>query len=260
VAKYLNHSKRTIRTSEARTEGKEIFVPLEAPASLRKFFNEARDVQAKTVISSTETNLKLNSYFADIKTDPETFALQLSESPPPLISPLNLSIAVYLGSSSLFCMKSTFLKQEDNRLYFQEPKIIYAVHRRKDPRFSIPRGYELSGCILNLTPSLPQLSFKLYDISPNGLALLVPQDEESSFQLGLEIAKITLRIRGKELKLSATIRNKNLHEPFRLTSKEEKQKPLVRIGLEINQISQQDRELLTQYVLEHTAQYFSKLF
>lgn len=142
---------------------------------------------------------------------------------------------------------------EGRTLSFGLPDRLFRIHRRKDERYELPRGVEILVKLPNaVRPSL-LVTRRLHDISAGGLSVELGPTEARAYAKGLFLARIQLRIAGRDLVLAGQIQGKG---PIAVGKN---LRPGVKLGIAFRKLADADREFIRAYVLEHMIQYLSRL-
>lgn len=152
-----------------------------------------------------------------------------------------LFIALYLKNASVIGTRLRVQSITGNRIRLVRPKSIYLIQRRRNPRYSIPSGYEIRAQVLSSSTDLIG-SFRIVDLSSTGMGIEV--SDTNKFQLFETLSRVIVRFRlqNQQFEAGAHIRSRNNHK----------------VGLEFDGLSDVSKEWLEDFVTSQLAQYLNR--
>ena len=172
---------------------------MSSPSGITEFLNELNETEALTALHDAHSLrsplvFKLENVAQPLKAYINTFADKkaIITPEPPVNLPLDkeVSIKFFVGTEVYF-IKTTF-KSHLNRFYIDMNSKVIQLKRRKEPRFTLPKGWNQSGGIL-----LPKVSevirCNVLDISKSGVRFEVLEPLNIPFRRD-DIIKIKFQI------------------------------------------------------------------
>ena len=140
------------------------------------------------------------------------------------------------------------------------PDRMVRTQKRLDPRYTVPKGYELNvefkkppieaaeTTFSQIPPEEWQRhSFRIFDVSSTGLGFVIPESLASQYPRGMRLKQVKLRMRGREVTADAEVMSCLPHRFGR--------EPSQKVGIRFTRITQDDQDTLRAYVVENLIQY-----
>lgn len=170
-------------------------------------------------------------------------------------SPKSCHFLVFLKRGGILGFVAPLLELDDTEKLeakFKFPEVIFRLKRRKEERFEIPGGYDIRVKFRDPRGHQSQMQRNVFDLSESGFSFLISKNLAVQFSKNLIFNQMQITLRGKKLVFSAQVKSKTLMYPGSL-------RECYKIGFEFKRMEDQDKELLSQYILENQIQYFSQI-
>lgn len=234
---------------------------IEDPTEVRRLLQQAQDHRATLWLKSK--SLMIRGTMSDDDDLKKSFSLQLSDlgfvrglqKALGIQSPQEGYVLLTLGGGGLLGFKTSILSVDllpDSlgKVVFAPPTTVFLIQRRKEPRYKIPRGYEVHVSYRNplraSDPSEPEIvTYRLLDISESGCSVLIPKESLKKYQKAMILHEVKIVLRGRPVLMDAVVRT------ISLKSSDPK------MGLKFYRMDAKDSDYLSQYVVEHAIQYMN---
>lgn len=156
-----------------------------------------------------------------------------------------------LAKATVF-FKVPFIGAEQGRLTFGIPKQVYKVQRRQYLRLPIPDGFVLKAEFI--LPLLADQKFlkKIIDLSAGGMGIEVTQEESLNFIPELKIPSIRFLLRSKQITAQGIVKHSRpINEGHRFKG--------IKIGIQLENLAQEDKNHIDQYVQTEARRFFTTL-
>lgn len=158
----------------------------------------------------------------------------------------------FIDSVYYFFKSNCYEKPEGITFLVSVPKIIYKLQRRAFLR--IPFIRQVAPALTLNDPIKPDhlLMYRMLDISVGGLAFAIPLADQAHFKSNQIVNDIRFKMRGIEVSINGEVR----HVKQELNDKNE---PILKIGIQFLNLPKQDEDLIAAYVVEESQRLFSEL-
>jgi c-di-GMP-binding flagellar brake protein YcgR len=161
----------------------------------------------------------------------------------------NCLVLIFVGRYLLGLM-TEYEKSSPRAISFTFPKKIFKIQRRKNVRYAIPAGYDVTVDCESLETHL-RVKRKVLDISEGGLAFfLEPGENLELYKVGAVLRDCILTLRNQTLKLSLRVANQIQVEVPKLGVGH-------KVGMEFIKISEQNRNFLAAFIYSQLGQLMS---
>lgn len=158
---------------------------------------------------------------------------------------LQIQGLVFLKRGGVAGFFSEKFERSGRRLTVPMASKLFRIHRRKDERYELPRGVEVWVKLPSARRPEMAVTRRLHDVSAGGLSVELTVSEAPRYTKGLFLGKIQFRLAGRDLTLAGQVQGKGSIEIGRL------RRAGVKLGVAFRRISNEDRDFIRAYVLQH---------
>lgn len=227
------------------------------PAASRHLVEHSCESFAEIVIQLNGQTQKFSARLLDNYDYPNSFAASLPESTTPteLKNYLTQSktsevlIIVFLQGQFLLGIVSEIQKFSAKGIVFAWPERVLKIQRRREPRFSIPVGYDYSIETDPTSGKEAREKCKILDLSAGGVGFFVSSKIGiEKYPIGKRLNRVWLSIRGKKMMVDLMVRNHvkiKSHVHGALTG--------YKVGTEFVKITSDNQNALREFVFDNVA-------
>jgi hypothetical protein len=208
----------------------------------------------------TDQKIPIRVLDADFRKD--GLWIELTKMDPRIVEGAAVMFMIYSPDIGVMGFRTKLeVVQQDCWLNVGFPDRMVRTQKRLDPRYTVPRGYELfvefkkppveaTETTFSAIPleEWARHSFRIFDVSSTGLGFIIPEALAAEYPKGMRLRQVRLRVRGREVVADAEVMS---CLPHRFGTSEPSQK----VGIRFTRITLDDEATLRAYVVENLIQY-----
>lgn len=215
------------------------------------------EIFAEIVIQMNGQNQKFSARLLDSYDYPNSFTASLPESVTPAEFNDHLKraktsealVLVFLQGRFLLGLVCEIEKISAKGIVFKWPKRVLKIQRRREPRFSIPVGYDYRIETDATSGKKAREKNKILDLSASGVAFLVTSKAGvENYPVGKRFNHVWLAFRGKKMMVDLVVRNHT-----KIKSHVHGEQTGYKVGAEFVKITSDNQNELREFVFDHVA-------
>lgn len=224
--------------------------PIEGELEARQLVEQAEMIRAAVDIQFPSKSLRFRGKVLEPSTSSEGFTLELPDDldletcEAIAAGPVDQEcmLIVFLRGLMLLGVRSTSASIENGRLKVRGPLRLFGIQRRKEGRFDIPSGYDLSARMDAIDRRGVRVDKRILDLSASGIGFQVVSPREAGlFKPGVLLKNIQFQIQNRMIGVDLEVCNLVPIPKERLYAG-------TKIGCKFTRISPDDAEFLSSWV------------
>jgi hypothetical protein len=221
---------------------------------IRRLLQIAADERSRAIVWNEGKEVLIRTKTQENENPKEKITLLIPNPKPETIFKNDqlYKITIIYKHLPLISLNALYLTDDNTRYFFQVPKELVRIQRRKDERVQIPAGYDIRVVLPHAEHREKLTDFPLFDLSPSGLSFLISIKDQDKHPVGSIISLASFTLRSKRIAFKGQIQNSSPHS----STDRNLNGPTLKIGISFTFLLHEDLEHIENFVLENLVQYF----